>query len=116
MLPADLPAFLNGFTRQSEFWLYDQTSAYYRRHLLLHEGTQASCTRCSATSGRLGMPREWPSYWARTAGRRPVDAQLFSNQPQEVPKLGRIEIVETEFAARRAMRFTDVLNSVRMPI
>src|SRR5262245_47315754 len=41
LLPADLPNFLNGYTRGDQLWLYNQTSDYYRRHLLLHEGTHA---------------------------------------------------------------------------
>ena len=39
LLPNDLPAFLHGYQRGSELWLYEQPSDYYRRHLLLHEGT-----------------------------------------------------------------------------
>lgn len=38
LLPSESPNFLNGFTRNYECWLYNQTSPYYRRHLLLHEG------------------------------------------------------------------------------
>ena len=32
------PNFFNGYTRDYECWLNNQTSPYYRRHLLLHEG------------------------------------------------------------------------------
>jgi len=39
LLPGDLPPFPNGFSRNDELWLYEQTDDYYRRHLLLHEGT-----------------------------------------------------------------------------
>ncbi len=41
MLPADLPPFPNGYSRGRYLWLYDQPDGYYRRHLLLHEGTHA---------------------------------------------------------------------------
>jgi hypothetical protein len=111
MLPADLPAFLNGFTRQSEFWLYDQTSAYYRRHLLLHEGTHGVMY---TLLGNVGPPWYAEGMAELLGTHRWADGQLtlnyFPARPQEVPKLGRIEIVETEFAARRALRLTDVLN------
>ena len=42
LLPDDLPPFLNGYCRHRDLWLYDKTSDYYRRHLLLHEGTPLS--------------------------------------------------------------------------
>ena len=34
----------------------------------------------------------------------------FPHRPREVPKLGRVEIVQTEFSGRRAMRLNDVLH------
>ncbi len=39
LLPSNLPEFPNGYAMQGNFYLYDQSSTYYRRHLLLHEGT-----------------------------------------------------------------------------
>ena len=39
LLPGDLPPFLHGYSRGQLLWLYEQPSEYYRRHLLLHEGT-----------------------------------------------------------------------------
>ena len=41
LLPADLPAFTNGFCLDDHFWLVDQSNPAYRRHLLLHEGVHA---------------------------------------------------------------------------
>ena len=103
--------FLNGYTRQNEFWAYDQTSPYYRRHLLLHEGTHGFMY---TLLGNVGPPWYAEGMAELLGTHRWQDGQLtlnyFPAKPQEVPKLGRIEIVETEFAARRAMRFTDVLN------
>ena len=40
----------------------------------------------------------------------------FPSRPQDVPKLGRIEIVQTEFASRRAMRLNDVLHFGPQPM
>jgi len=39
LLPNDLPPFVWGYQRGHEFWVYEQPTKYYRRHLLLHEGT-----------------------------------------------------------------------------
>ena len=41
LLPEDNPNFVNGFALGYELWLVEQPSDYYRRHLLLHEGTHA---------------------------------------------------------------------------
>src|SRR5262245_36984911 len=41
LYPQSLPDFQYGFNVGSQIWVYDQPSAYYRRHLLLHEGTHA---------------------------------------------------------------------------
>src|SRR5687767_8851911 len=41
LLPGDNPEFVNGYARGYELWLLEQPSDYYRRHLLLHEGTHA---------------------------------------------------------------------------
>ena len=35
------PPFEHGYARPNEIWLYDKPSDYYRRHLVLHEGTHA---------------------------------------------------------------------------
>ena len=39
LLPETKPNFANGYCQGHELWLMDQPSDYYRRHLLLHEGT-----------------------------------------------------------------------------
>ncbi len=41
LLPEENREFVNGYARNYEFWLVEQPSDYYRRHLLLHEGTHA---------------------------------------------------------------------------
>ena len=39
LLPEDLPPFLNGRHLEQEFWANEQATAYYRRHLAIHEFT-----------------------------------------------------------------------------
>jgi hypothetical protein len=41
LLPAAIPDFANGFCARGRFWMTDQSSPSYRRHLLLHEGVHA---------------------------------------------------------------------------
>ncbi len=47
----NLPPFPHGFSQGSQVWLYDQPSDYYRRHLLLHEGTHAFMNRWLGGAG-----------------------------------------------------------------
>lgn len=113
VLPENLPAFIEGrgYTRQSESWVWDQSSPYYRRHLLLHEGTHGFMY---TLLGNIGPPWYAEGTAELLGTHRWQDGRLtlnyFPKRSQDVPKLGRIEIVETEFAARRAMRLNDVLN------
>jgi len=108
LLSGDAP---QGYTRQNECWLNNQSSEYYRRHLLLHEGTHAFMY---TLLNNIGPPWYAEGMAELLGTHRWADGQLtlnyFPARPQEVPKLGRIEIIETEFAARRALRLTDVLN------
>lgn len=45
LLPQDLPPFLHGYQRGTQFWVHEQPSDYYRRHLVLHEGTHGVMER-----------------------------------------------------------------------
>jgi hypothetical protein len=44
LIPRDLPPFLHGRHRGAEFWMHDQSSEYYRRHLMIHEATHCFMT------------------------------------------------------------------------
>lgn len=39
LLPAELPEFPHGYQWNDDMWVVEQPTQYYRRHLLLHEGT-----------------------------------------------------------------------------
>ena len=110
LLPGDLPAFLNGFARQQELWLYNQTSDYYRRHLLLHEGTHGFMF---SLLGACGPPWYSEGMAELMATHRWHDGRLtlnyFPTKAAEVPKLGRIEIVETDVANHRGRSIGEVL-------
>jgi hypothetical protein len=108
--PEDLPQFLNGYTRGREFWLYNQSSEYYRRHLMLHEGVHGIMFSLHRSSG--------PAWYMEgvaelLATHRWSDGKLtlpyFPTTAAEVPKLGRIEIVQTQFKAGKALYLRDVL-------
>ncbi len=111
LLPADIPKFLNGFTRQNECWLYNQTSPYYRRHLLLHEGVHGFMF---TLIGRNAPPWYMEGMAELLGTHRWQDGKLelpyFPKQADEVPKLGRIEIVQKDFANGQAKQFLTVMD------
>jgi hypothetical protein len=111
LLPADLPNFLHGYARGRQVWVYEQPSAYYRRHLLLHEGSHAFSTT------RVGGPAP-PWYFEGIAellgthrwsdGRLQLD--YFPASREEVPEWGRIKIVRDDVAAGRRHSVEEVLE------
>ncbi len=49
--PANLPPFVHGYQLGDQLWCMDQPSDYYRRHLLLHEGTHWFMSRALQNPG-----------------------------------------------------------------
>jgi hypothetical protein len=108
--PADLPQFLNGYTRGREFWLYNQTSEYYRRHLMLHEGVHGimfSLQRSNGPAWYMEGVAELLATHRWSAGK--LTLPYFPATAADVPKLGRIEIVQTQFKEGKALYLRDVL-------
>ncbi len=110
LLPADVPEFKSGYTRGDQIWLVDQSSEYYRRHLLLHEGTHAFMY---GLVGAACSPWYFEGVAELLATHRLDSDKLtlgyFPRSREEVPKLGRIEIVQAGYAARRAMSLAKIL-------
>ncbi len=103
MIDDSVPDFTTGYTLSQAVWIYDQSSAYYRRHLLLHEGTHAFMY---AHLGEAGPPWFAEGLAELLATHRVKDGRLslncFPRTREEVPKWGRIEVVQTDYAARHA--------------
>ena len=110
LLPHNLPSFRHGYFRGDRFWVYDQPDDYYRRHLLLHEGTHAFM---DAVLGSCGPPwykegmAELLATHAIEGGRvrlnyLPVDAD-------DVPGWGRVRLVHDARGAGRSLKIDDIL-------
>lgn len=110
LLPADLPPFPHGFSRNFEFWLYEQPSDYYRRHLLLHEGTHGFM---NTILGSCGPPWYMEGIAELLATHRWRDGKLrmnyFPATREEVPMWGRIKIVRDAYAGFRGKRLREIL-------
>lgn len=109
LLAADLPQFANAYSRANRLWMVDQTSVYYRRHLLLHEGTHCFM---HAMLGGTGPPWFAEGMAELLATHRADDGTIvlnhFPRSSDEVSKWGRIETVQTAYADRRAMTLAKI--------
>ncbi len=97
LLPPGNDEFANGITFGSQMWLREQPTDYYRRHLLLHEGTHAFMFEFLGGCGPgwymegiaelLGTHRLDPKTGELTLG-------IMPRSRQEVPMLGRIKLIK----------------------
>jgi hypothetical protein len=111
LLPRNLPKFLHGYFLGNRFWIYDQESDYYRRHLLLHEGTHAFM---AALLGSCGPPwykegmAELLATHSQQNGRITLDE--FPADADDFLGWGRVRLVHEAIAAGRRLRMDDVLE------
>lgn len=114
ILPPSVPQFKHGFAINDRFWMFDQSSDYYRRHLILHEGVHSLM---NTVLGSCGPP--W--YMESTAeylGTHRLDAEgkvtvgTMPQNRQEVPMWGRIKLIRDAIAAGRARSLDEVLRFI----
>ncbi|NQU20808.1 MAG: hypothetical protein HQ567_05955 [Candidatus Nealsonbacteria bacterium] len=111
LLPGSLPPFRHGFARNFEFWLYDQPSDYYRRHLLLHEGTHGFM---NTVLGGCGPAWYMEGIAELLSTHRWEQGKLTLNHMpanrEEVAYWGRIKIIKDAVAERRPKRLKEVID------
>jgi hypothetical protein len=106
-----LPPFPNGYSTDGRLWIYDQPSAYYRRHLLLHEGTHLFMYRWLGGAG----PPWYMEGLAELLGTHrweggKLTLGVMPRVKEEVPYWGRVKIVRDEYTAGRGLSLTDIMN------
>ncbi|HUE12917.1 MAG TPA: hypothetical protein VMR25_02025 [Planctomycetaceae bacterium] len=100
LLPEDLPPFLNGRHQEQEFWVNEQETDYYRRHLVIHEVTHCFMF---AIPG-VDIPGWYMEGMAELFGTHGIDAQgrykfrVMPDRPERFDGLGRIPLVRIEIA------------------
>jgi len=111
LLPETNRRFENGYAQGHELWLAEQPSDYYRRHLLLHEGTHGfmwtQLGGCGAPWYMEGMAELFATH--RWDGQR----LLLSSMPAsrvEVPMWGRIKLIQDAYRQGQAPALADVLQ------
>jgi hypothetical protein len=111
VLPDDLPPFLHGYQRDDEFWIREQPSDYYRRHLMLHEGTHAFMHQLLRRSGpgwyfegvaELLATHRWDA--------RGLQLRILPDQKEDVPEWGRIKLIRRAVAQGQTLTLTEVMR------
>jgi hypothetical protein len=110
-LPDNVPKFQHGYSWDERLWINEQPSDYYRRHLLLHEGTHAFMNTilggCGPAWYREGMAEYFGTH-------RWHDGQLtlayMPRNRDEVLQWGRIRIIQDAVAKRQALRLKQVIE------
>jgi len=110
LLPADLPRFDHAYFRGNRVWIVDQRDDYYRRHLLLHEGTHAFS---NAMLGSCGPPW-YKEGTAELLGTHALEKErltlkLFPADADDVPGWGRVRLIQDAVAAGRRLAVDEVL-------
>lgn len=110
LLPDDLPEFVNGYSLPNEIWWYDRSSDYYRRHLMLHEGTHAFVFMARGTCG----PPWYMEGIAELLGTHTLEngklrLRVFPTRPDEVESWGRIRLVRNAVADGRLLPLAEIM-------
>jgi hypothetical protein len=107
LVPRDLPPFINGRHRGAEFWMHDQQSDYYRRHLMIHEATHCYTT----IMPDVFLPAWYLEGMAELFGMHDLDESgkvRFRVLPQDPGHWGRIRLIEDMVAEGEVKGFDDV--------
>lgn len=111
LLPADIGTFLHGYNRGRELWIHEQETDYYRRHLLLHEGTHGFM---QTQLGGAGPPWYMEGVAELLATHTWSDQRLALRQMpaniQAAPGWGRIRLIRDQIAGGRAVSLQQILH------
>jgi hypothetical protein len=111
LLPESLPPFEHGFSYDYMLWLYDQPSDYYRRHLLLHEGTHGWM---NTILGNCGPPWYMEGIAELLATHRWHNGRLsLCHMPadrHEARRWGRIRLIKDATAQGRSLSLEEVIQ------
>ena len=112
LLPEDVPVPPGrGFTRDDTSWFYEQPTDYYRRELLLHEGTHAFMF---TLLGSCGPPWYMEGLAEYLGTHRLQDGRLtlgyMPRNREESPGWGRVRIIQDAVAQHRALKLKAVIE------
>lgn len=110
-IPSKLPAFPYGFQFGNQVWVVEQPSPYYRRHLLLHEGTHWFMNR---KYGDHGPPwfMEGTAEWLGTHrwDGKNLTMGIVPKTKVEVEYWGRISLIQQQLTDGVAPSLEEILR------
>lgn len=110
-IPSKLPEFPYGFQFGNQVWVVEQPSPYYRRHLLLHEGTHWFMNRKYGDHGPPWL-MEGTAEWLGTHrwdGQK-LTMGIIPKTKTEVEYWGRISLIQQQLADGVAPSLEEVLR------
>jgi len=111
LLPAELPEFLHGYTYDDHIWFDEQPSEYYRRHLMLHEGTHSfMLTRLGSTGPAWFAEGIAELLGTHRGSGDEIELGYFPKSRDEVPMLGRIKLIRDYLKTGRVPYHEQLLN------
>ncbi|MEZ6138222.1 MAG: DUF1570 domain-containing protein, partial [Pirellulaceae bacterium] len=110
-IPPHLPNFAYGFQAGDHLWVTEQPSEYYRRHLLLHEGTHWFMNRRYGSNGppwlMEGMAELFATHiWDGSE----LKLNIVPQSNTQVPYWGRVTIIQKQLADGTAPSLEDILR------
>jgi len=100
LLRADVPTFLHGTLIGAEFWMVDQEYEYYRRHLMIHEGTHCFMLAIPGIKGKApiwyleGMAELFGTHWIDPQGK--VHFRVMPHERKQFIGHGRIRMIQLD--------------------
>ena len=98
LLPRNLPIEFHGQQSGYEFWMNDPTQDYYRRHLLIHEGTHCYMTAIPGIKAPLwymeGMAELFATHTVDANGK--LNVRVMPDGQQHFLGWGRISLIQRE--------------------
>ncbi len=110
-IPKILPEFPYGFQYQNQVWVMEQPSAYYRRHLLLHEGTHWFMNRKYSQHGPPWL-MEGTAEWLATHrwDGQTLTLGIIPKTKNEVEYWGRISLIQQQLSDGVAPSLEEILR------
>lgn len=111
LLPDELPEFPHGYQWNDAMWVVEQPTQYYRRHLLLHEGTHWFMFRKFGSAGPPWL-MEGTAEWLATHRWDDGKLQLgiIPRSRADVPMWGRITLIQDQLAQGIAPSMETILR------
>jgi len=111
LIPASLPSFEHGYAFGNRLFINEQPSAYYRRHLLLHEATHAFMFENFSSAGPPWYMEGMAEFLATHAwDGTQLQLRQMPKMKEDVPFWGRIKIIKDQVVEQKGLMIQEIMN------